>query len=127
MSEPRWILRQTLLTAHDRQLSEHGGLHGVNEDLLESALNRPRQKFYYSDTTLPLLAAAYAYGIARNHPFKDGNKRSALIALRLFLMDNGYDIQVDKQEKYYTILRLAAGELSEEQLAEWIERHLVVL
>jgi death-on-curing protein len=127
MSEPVWILKQTILTLHHKQLLEHGGLHGVNEDLLESAMNRARQKFYYSDTTLPILAAAYGYGIAKNHPFKDGNKRTALIAIRLFLMENGYDISATREEKYLTIIKLADGDLSEDALAEWIDAHLVKL
>jgi death-on-curing protein len=125
MSEPVWIIKSALLRLHDAQLAEHGGIRGVNEDLLESALNCARQKFYYSDTTLPLLAAAYGFGLCRNHPFKDGNKRAALIAMRLFLMANSYDIAVDKAEKYQTIMRLADGEMSEEQLGEWIVAHMV--
>lgn len=125
MSEPIWIMKSALLRLHDAQLAEHGGIRGVNDDLLESALNRPRQKFYYSDTTLPILAAAYGYGICRNHPFKDGNKRAAFIAIRLFLIANGYDIAAEKTEKYQLIIQLADGELSEEALAEWIAAHLV--
>lgn len=125
MSEPRWLTKRGILAAHQQQLTEHGGIPGVNEDLLESALNRAKQKFYYSDMTLPLLAAAYGFGICRNHPFKDGNKRTALIALTLFLQKNGYDIAVEKTEKYHTIMRLADGEMEEETLGEWITAHLV--
>ncbi len=125
MSEPLWLTTKGILVIHAQQLDRHGGLEGCNDALLDSAMNRARQKFYYSDTTLPILAAAYGYGICRNHPFKDGNKRTALIALTLFLQKNGYDIDAPSVEKYLTIMQLAGGEMEEDALAAWIESKIV--
>lgn len=124
-TEPFWLTKAGILAMHAEQLERHGGIAGHDEALLESALSRARQKFYYSDTTLPILAAAYGYGICRNHPFKDGNKRTALIALTLFLQKNGYDINATGVEKYFTIMKLAGGEMDEDMLAKWITSKLI--
>lgn len=130
MSRPKnivWVREDVVLAVHLRQLAEHGGGEGVrDEGLLQSALARPQNLLAYGDPSpdLASLAAAYAYGIARNHPFVDGNKRTALIVVRLFLLLNGMDLVATQEEKYSTFLALAAGELSEEDLANWLRNHL---
>ena len=112
---------------HDRQINEHGGLPGLrDEGLLLSALSRPENAYHYSDPKLDVaeLAAAYDFGLARNHPFNDANKRTALIAMRLFLKLNGYDLVASAKDKYKTIIRVAASEISEIELAQWIRENL---
>lgn len=127
MREPRWLPRLAVETAHLDQLREHGGLPGIrDEDALESALARPKQKWTYADAPdLALLAAAYGFGLARNHPFADGNKRTAFLAMAMFLGLNGYEIETSEVDVVQTILALAAGKLSEEDLAHWVRRCLV--
>lgn len=123
MDDPTWISSELALAIHARQVAEHGGLDGVRDPgLLDSALARPRQKFAYVDPTpdLPALAASYAYGIARNHPFLDGNKRTAFVVCRTFLLLNGMDFEATREEKYRTFLGLAEGRVSEEELAEFL-------
>lgn len=116
-----WLLLPIVLAIHDEQLAEHGGSAGVRDiALLESALNRPVNKWNYESAELPELAAAYAYGIARNHPFVDGNKRTALLTMYTFLGVNGVDFIVAEADAAAIILSLAAGEISEESLARWI-------
>jgi death on curing protein len=133
MSAPKnviWVREDVVLAVHPRQLAEHGGGEGLrDEGLLQSALARPQNLLAYSAPSpdLASLAAAYAYGIARNHPFVDGNKRTALIVARLFLLLNGMDLVATQEEKYSTFLALAAGELSEENLANWVRQHLASL
>ncbi len=119
-----WIDAETALAIHDRQLAEHGGISGVRDyNLLASALARPQQIAAYGDLPdITTLAAAYAFGIARNHPFADGNKRTAYVTARLFLKLNGYDINASQEEKYSTFYDLAAGKISEEQLNEWFKK-----
>ena len=124
MDDPIWIGKDLTLAIHSRQLAEHGGLDGVRDDaMLESALARPRQQFAYGDPTpaVPALAAAYAYGLARNHPFVDGNKRTAYVVCRTFLILNGHDMTAPREERYTVFLRLAAGALSERELVVWLE------
>jgi len=124
MSEPVWLRIETILAAHDEQLAEHGGGAGVRDPgLLESALARPLNLFAYGEPSLPKLAASYAFGIARNHPFVDGNKRTAAVAAELFLGLNGLDLTVDDVELVRVFLALAAGEVTEEELAAWIGRN----
>jgi death-on-curing protein len=124
MREPIWLRLEVILAAHDEQLAEHGGGAGVRDPgLLESALARPLNLFAYGDPSLPTLAAAYAFGIARNHPFVDGNKRTAAVAAELFLGLNGLDLTADDVDLVRTFLALAAGEISEEELAAWIDRN----
>ncbi len=128
MSEPVWIMDDVVLAIHRRQLAEHGGGDGVRDSgLLGSALNKPKNLYHYSnpEPDLAALAASYAYGIARNHPFINGNKRTAFVVSRLFLKLNGVNLTASQEEKYNTYLNLAAGDLSEQELANWITRHLL--
>jgi len=123
MNEPIWLRLEAILAAHDDQLAEHGGGVGIrNQGLLESALARPLNLHAYGEPSLPKLAAAYAFGIARNHPFVDGNKRTALVAAETFLGLNGVDLTATDLECVEVFLSLAAGETTEEALADWIEQ-----
>lgn len=127
MAEIVWLLEEAVRAIHERQIAEHGGSSGVrDEGLLLSALARPQHLLAYGDPPpdAAALAGAYAFGIARNHPFIDGNKRTALVAARTFLLINDYDLEASQEEKYLTFLRLAEGALSEEELAAWIRQHL---
>lgn len=124
MDDPIWIGEALALAIHKRQLAEHGGLDGVRDlGLLQSALSRPRHLFAYNDPTpaLPALAASYAFGIARNHPFIDGNKRTAAVVCETFLELNGMSIHATDAEMYPVFLDLAAGKLSEGELASWLD------
>ena len=124
MKFPRWIAKAVILKIHAAQLAEHGGIDGLrDEGLLDSALARPEQKALYGEPSLSLLAAAYAYGLARNHPFLDGNKRTAYVAMELFLAKNGQMLTASDEDAVVTFLKLAAGELSEDELSAWIETH----
>lgn len=128
MKEVVWVKDETVLAIHHRQLEEHGGLEGIRDQgLLQSALYRPKNLFAYTELPpdIASLAASYAWGIVKNHPFFDGNKRTAYVVVRTFLKLNGYDLQASNQEKYQTWIDLAANKLSEEQLAEWIRNHLI--
>jgi len=121
VSEPEWLTLPVVIAIHDEQLAIHGGSGGTRDAaLLESALNRPRNKWAYEQAELPELAAAYGFALAKNHPFIDGNKRTALLAIYTFLGINGVDFQVPEAEAAAVILSLAAGEVSEESLARWI-------
>ena len=118
-----WLSAEALLAAHDEQLAEHGGAAGLRDiGLFESALARPQNLAAYGAPDIAALAAAYAFGLARNHPFVDGNKRTALIALETFLVLNGAELVANDVQCVQAILALAAGELDESQLADWI-RH----
>lgn len=120
MSGIVWVSREVVEAVHDRQLAEHGGGTGVRDaGLLESALARPRNQFHYGEPDLAAVAAAYAFGIARNHPFIDGNKRTAWVAARLFLRLNEVALEFDKAEATVMMQQLAAGELEEETVAAW--------
>lgn len=120
MSGIVWVSREVVEAVHDRQLAEHGGGTGVRDaGLLESALARPQNQFHYGETDLAAVAAAYAFGIARNHPFIDGNKRTAWVAARLFLRLNEVALEFDKAEATVMMQQLAAGELEEETVAAW--------
>ena len=121
MTDPHWIDRRALLLLHDEDLSEHGGLPGFrDEGLLDFALARPLNLLAYGEPDMASLAAAYAFGIARNHPFSDGNKRAALLSVGLFLGINGISFRPDKVEATKVFLGLAAGDISEAELAAWI-------
>lgn len=127
MAQIVWLLGETVIAIHHRQISEHGGSEGLrDEGLLASALARPQNVLAYAQPPpdLAVLAAAYAYGIARNHPFVDGNKRTALVAARTFLLLNGVNLEANQDEKYLTFLQLAQGTLTEEQLADWIRKRI---
>src|SRR5579862_1445494 len=127
MDEPIWVEKPETLVAHSRQLAEHGGSDGIrDETLLESALAKPRNVFAYDESaSLPRLAASYAFGIARNYPFVDGDKRTALVIAEGFLRFNGFRIEASPEEKYLTFLHLADGSLSEEELSAWFTSHAV--
>lgn len=123
----RWIRRVTTLALHDRQLAEHGGSAGVRDEaLLESALARPQQLFSYGDPPpdLAALAASLAFGLARNHPFVDGNKRTAAVACELFLVLNDAILEATNVELYPVYLALAEGSLSETEFADWLRPRL---
>ena len=123
--DPEWLSLDLALAIHDRQLAEHGGPTGVRDQgMLESALARPLNQWTYGEDDLCALAAAYAYGIARNHPFADGNKRTAWVFARLFLRLNGQALSFAPREAIDIVLALAAGELSEDELADWFRQHL---
>ncbi len=127
MAQVVWLLEETVIAIHQRQISEHGGSEGLrDEGLLASALARPQNVLAYAQPPpdLAVLAAAYAYGIARNHPFVDGNKRTALVVARTFLLLNGVNLEANQDEKYLTFLQLAQGTLTEEQLADWIRKRI---
>jgi death on curing protein len=124
--EPRWLTRLVVDAIHEDQLREHGGLPGIrDENSLEAALARPRQKWTYGDERdLASLAAAYGFGLIRNHPYRDGNKRIGFLAIAVFLGINDHELAVDDTEVVRTILRLASGDLSEQDLSHWIRTHL---
>ena len=125
MSGIVWVTREYAETVHDRQLAEHGGGTGLRDaGLLESALARPQNLLHYGEPDLAALAAAYAFGIARNHPFVDGNKRTAWVAARLFLRLNKGQLTVDKAEATVMMQQLAAGELGEDEVAAWFRERL---
>lgn len=126
--EPIWIQQRLVIEAHEESLAEHGGPSGIRDmGMLESALARPKNLLAYSaeEPSLQRMAAAYAFGIAANHPFVDGNKRTALIASVTFLKLNGLILTADKADRYLTFYGLAAGTVSEEALAEWFVKHTV--
>jgi death-on-curing protein len=121
--EPEWLEERTVRLFHQRQLAEHGGMAGTrDENMLMSALAKPMQLWCYGSPPpdLRALGAAYAYGLAKNHPFLDGNKRTAAIACETFLILNGQHFTVGEEEKYPMYLALAAGDLSEADFAAWL-------
>lgn len=121
MSEPYWLRIEVVIAAHRDQIAQHGGTLGLRDrGLLESALARPLNLWAYEQATLPRLAAAYAFGLAKNHPFLDGNKRIALTAAGVFLRINGLRLIASEPDTVITVLRLAAGEIGEEEFADWI-------
>ena len=125
MSGWRWVSRQVLLLLHDEGLVEHGGAPGLrDEGLFDSALARPLNLAAYGDPDVASLAAAYGVGLAKNHPFVDGNKRVAFLAVGLFLGANGYRLTASQVDATLTVLAVAAGELSDEAFADWIRSHM---
>jgi death-on-curing protein len=125
-NEPVWLDAEVALAIHDRQLAEHGGASGVRDaGALESALARARNRWAYGEDDLSALGAAYAFGVARNHPFADGNKRTAWVLARLFLKLNAVELAFEANDAIRTVLALAAGELSEDELADWFRQHTV--
>lgn len=126
-AEPTWLDRAILEALHADQIGEHGGSLGIrDEGLLESAIARPQQKWHYGpQADLAALAAAYAFGIAKNHPFVDGNKRAALVAAYTFLAINEFELEAPEPEAVAMILGIADGSASEDDLASWIRSHLI--
>ena len=120
-----WVTLDVAATAHAEQLAEHGGGEGVRDvTLLESAMARPRNLAAYGKPDAAALAAAYAFGIARNHPFVDGNKRTSLVVSETFLILNGYRLTASDAELVVAFVALAAGELSEEETADWFRERV---
>jgi len=128
VSKFRWVPREAVLAIHAELLAEHGGLDGLrDEPALEAALARPRNKEAYESAGIFALAAAYAFGLARNHAFNDGNKRAALAICDVFLQLNGFELTAPEVDAVATFVDLAAGELEERDLTAWIERHATSL
>ena len=120
-----WLDAQVLLAVHEEQLAEHGGAAGVRDvGLFESALARARQLAAYGNADVADLAAAYGFGLARNHPFADGNKRTAFVAVELFLALNGHELTAEDGDCVLTMLALAAGDLDEPSFSAWIRQHI---
>ena len=126
MTEPRWLSTLQILAIHSDQIQAHGGSLGLRDrGLLESALDRPRNRFRYDpEADPPALAAAYGFGLSGNHPFVDGNKRVAFQAMYLFLGLNGFRVDASEEEVITIILSLASGELDEPALADWLRHHI---
>ena len=121
MTEPVWLRFDVVSAIHNRQLAEHGGPPGVrDEGLLESALAVPQNRWRYEQSGIAELAACYAFHLANNHPFIDGNKRTAYVCMRLFLTLNGMDLTADPQDKIRVMMDLSAGRLGFEELAAWV-------
>jgi len=120
-----WLDRLAMLAVHEEQLAEHGGAPGVrDEGLFDSALSRPHNLASYGEPDVAALAASYGYGLARNHPFVDGDKRTAFVAVELFLWLNGHQLVADDADCVLTMLALAAGDLSEDAFAQWLRERL---
>jgi len=128
MTEWRWVAPDVVFAIHDRQISEHGGLAGVPDPgAVESALARAQNLAAYGEPGAAALAAAYAFGLAKNHGFADGNKRTAWVVARLFLADNGFQLEFDRSEAVHIVEALAAGRLGEEALADWFRARLTTI
>jgi death-on-curing protein len=128
MKEPVWIELREVLAAHSEQLAAYGGSDGVRDrTLLESAIAKPLNVFAYGEPDIFDLAASYAFGIARNYAFIDGNKRTAASISLGFLYINGWDIQAEKEDEYFAFLHLAEGTLSEQEMAAWFRAHAVAI
>ena len=127
MAEPIWLERIVLDSIHLDQLREHGGLHGTrDENILESALARARNKWAYEEVhDLPALAAAYGYGLATSHPYQDGNKRIAFLAMVVFLGLNGWELEAPETEVVTTLVAVASGRCTEAELAGWLRAHII--
>ena len=126
MKDPVWIENEEARVIHQLQLADHGGASGIRDQgLFESAMDRPRNLFAYSDPTATLyqLAASYAYGLAKNHAFVDGNKRTAFVVCLSFLKQNGIILTASQEMRYLTFYALAAGDLTEAELAEWLQQN----
>ena len=128
-AEPVWVSRLVLDAVHFDQLREHGGMAGLrDEKTLQAVLARPQQRWHYEPASdFPALAAAYGWGLVTSHPYRDGNKRTAFLAMIVFLGLNGFDLKATQEEVVTTMLAAAAGQVSETKLAEWVRSHLVNL
>ena len=126
MTDWKWLQQGTAEAVHGEQLAEHGGGTGVRDGgALLSALARPQNLAAYGEPDAPALAAAYAFGVAKNHPFVDGNKRTAWVLARLFLQKNGVSLNYQDADAVVAMLALAAGEISEDELAEWFRARVL--
>lgn len=126
MTGPKWLSRPVIEIMHAEQLAEHGGLPGLkDENALEAALARPLNKAAYGEEDVMALAAAYLYGITRNHPFSDGNKRTGFLAAYTFLAINGYLIEAEQAEVVAFVLAVAAGEIDEEGATRFLRDHTI--
>jgi len=123
--EPKWLTREHIEAIHDLLLAQHGGLPGIRDaGALESAIGRPQHKWQYQDDAdLAVCAAAYGFGLARNHAFSDGNKRTALVAMGTFLARNGLKLKASEPEAVTTMISVAAGAMSEAKLTEWLREN----
>lgn len=120
-----WLDRSVMLAVHDEQLAEHGGASGVrDEGMFDSAMSRPQNLAAYGEPDVAALAASYGFGLARNHPFVDGNKRTAFVAVELFLWLNGQQLTADDGDCVLTMLSLASGDMPEEAFAQWLRERL---
>ena len=125
MTSHRWILESVVYAIHDEQIAEHGGLQGTRDiTLLQSALARPLHLAEYEKPDIADLAACYGYGIAKNHPFNDGNKRTAFVVTELFLFVNGYHLIADDAACVLTMLDVAEGSITENEFANWIRSNI---
>jgi death-on-curing protein len=125
VSEPEWVLRDTVLRFHERLLTEFGGGSGIRDEaLLDSALNRPKNLFLYGNPSLTELAGSYAFGLIRNHPFVDGNKRIGFAVSALFLLLNGKTLISDENDAFLQTLALAAGQITERDFAIWLQENV---
>ncbi len=127
MTQPQWVRLDVVLAIHAAQLAEHGGLNGLRDRLgLESALTNPRNLFAYGNPKpdIAALAAQYAFGLARNQVFLDGNNRTALVVCRTFLLLNGHDLFASNEEKYHAFMKLAEGRFDIDPMADWVRTHL---
>jgi death on curing protein len=126
MREPVWVEKEALLLLHLRGLARFGGAEGIrDEGLLDSALARPRNAFHYDDQRdIAALGAAYAFGLAKNHPFVDGNKRAAFVAVGVFLAANGWALNANVVDAIQAVMALAAGEIEEIQFAAWLKQNI---
>jgi death-on-curing protein len=126
MKEPIWVLKSVVLKIHDAQIAEHGGSPGLRDDgLLESALHQAQNLFAYSAPSLSELATAYAERLVKNHPFTDGNKRTAYVTMVLFLHLNGYRLVADKEDCVITFVKLASDHITATEFSAWLEHNLV--
>ena len=125
MSQWKWVNRQVLLLLHDESLAEHGGAPGLrDEGLLDSALARPVNLALYEQPDVASLAASYGVGLAKNHPFVDGNKRAAFLAVGMFLAVNGFRLRATQADATLTVMDVAAGVVDEAAFAQWIREHI---
>jgi death-on-curing protein len=126
MSEPEWIRDDVVLAIHSMQIAEHGGKDGVlSEGALDASLANPKHYFFYTEPKpdIPAIASRYAHSITANHPFCDGNKRTAAVACELFLELNGYELDASDEDAYAMYIRLASSEIGADEFAQWLRRH----
>jgi death on curing protein len=126
MTEPVWVEKEALLLLHTKGLARFGGIEGIrDEGLLDSALARPRNAFHYDRLTdIAGLSASYAFGLAKNHPFADGNKRAAFMAVGLFLGVNGWELNAEPVDAIRAVMALAGSEIGEGEFAAWLRLHI---